>query len=104
MVFALNQVDIVEPMNWDNRINLPSEEMEVNIQIIEKDRAEKLSNILQSNLDIISYSAKHGFNLEQLFYMVVEKAPQNRRWIFDGLKNFSYSDFIPEGVRGYLMD
>ncbi len=102
MVFGLNQVDLVEPMNWNRVINLPSEEMEENISEIEMDRLEKLSSFLNSNIRMISYSAKLGFNLEQLFALVIDACPANRRWIFDGLKNFSYTEFVPANIRREL--
>ena len=102
MVFGLNQVDLVEPMNWNKVINLPSEEMEENISEIEMDRLEKLSSFLNSNIRMISYSAKFGFNLEQLFTLLIDACPANRRWIFDGLKNFSYTEFIPDDLRREL--
>lgn len=102
MVFGLNQVDLVEPMNWNRVINLPSEEMEENILNIEMDRLEKLSSFLNSNIRIISYSAKFGFNLEQLFALMIDACSTNRRWIFDSLKNFNYTEFIPDGIRREL--
>jgi predicted GTPase len=95
MIFAVNQVDIVHPMNWNERINLPSVDMEHNIEDIVKDRAEKLGGILGETPKIIAFSAAKGFNLEQLFSMLISAIPQNRRFIFDALKNFSYRDFTP---------
>ncbi len=95
IVFGINQVDLVHPMDWNRKINLPSIAMEKNIEEIVKDRKEKLFTIVKTNIKIIPYSASYGFNLHKLFDMVIEAIPENRRWIFGGLKNFSYRDFIP---------
>lgn len=99
IVFGVNQVDLVYPMNWNHKINLPSKEMEKNITEIEKDRTDKLKTIVNRNVPIVSYSAIHGFNLEKLFNALIQTIPERRRWIFDGLKNFSYRDFIPTELR-----
>ena len=95
IAFGINQVDIVHPMNWEEKINLPSVEMERNIEDIVQDRKEKLEQILGATPRIMAFSAEKGFNLEQLFEILISAIPKNRRFIFDSLKNFSYHDFIP---------
>ena len=50
MVFAINQVDLVEPAIWNERLNLPSEEMKKNISVICKDRSRKLARILKRKI------------------------------------------------------
>lgn len=99
IVFGINQVDLVHPMNWNHKINLPSAEMETYIDEITNDRAAKLYSITKSEVRIVPYSATYGFNLEKLFKLLIQTIPEKRRWIFDGLKNFSYRDFIPTGLK-----
>lgn len=95
MIFGINQVDIVHPINWNEKINLPSVEMESNIEEIVQDRTEKLEDILGAKPRIVAYSAARGFNLEQLFGSLISTIPEKRRFVFDALKNFSYQDFMP---------
>lgn len=95
IVFGVNQIDLVHPMNWNHIINLPSVEMENNLKEISDDRAKKLFSITKTDVKIVPYSASYGFNLEKLFKVLIETIPENRRWIFGGLKNFSYMDFMP---------
>lgn len=99
MIFGINQVDLVHPMNWNHKINLPSVEMENYINEITGDRAKKLQAVTKSEVKIVPYSASYGFNLEKLFKILIQTLPEKRRWIFDGLKNFSYRDFIPDGLK-----
>jgi predicted GTPase len=102
IVFAINQVEIIEPQSWNTKINLPTEEQLKNIAIIEKDKKEKLEKIINRQIKICSYSAKSKYNLEELFGLIIDNCPENRKWIFDGLKNFHYTDFIPEEIRSQL--
>lgn len=95
IVFGVNQVDLVYPMNWENHINMPSVGMVENIKKIVEDRAQKLEEVIKRPPTILAYSAERGYQLTQLFEMVLNSLPSNRRWLFDGLKNFSYKDFIP---------
>ena len=95
IVFGLNQVDLVYPMDWDRKINLPSVQMEKNIDSIVKDRASKLKSIMGSSPQIVPYSAEKGYNLEKLFATLITTCPESRKWIFSGLKNFTYEDFTP---------
>jgi small GTP-binding protein len=99
MVFGINQVDIVEPMDWRTGFNIPSRTQEHNIQAIEKDRIEKIRSILGRDLPVVSYSSKYGYRLELLFKTVLEACPTERRWIYEGLKNFSYRDYMSVGMR-----
>lgn len=99
MVFAINQADIVEPLDWNERFNIPSRSQENNLKIIQDDRATKISSVLGRNVALVCYSSKTGYKLEYLFKIVLEACPEERRWIYDGLKNFSYKNFIPKELR-----
>lgn len=103
MVFAVNQADLVHPMDWDDEINLPSEEMEANIKEIVSDRAERIGSVIGRAPEIVAVSATRGYNLEELFFKMISTAPRERKFIFDLLKGFSYRDFLPtENMKGEL--
>lgn len=102
MVFGVNQVDLVHPMNWNEAINLPSTLMESYIEEIAADRSAKLSNVIGASVRLVPYSAVHGYNLERLFTVLIAALPEERRWIFHGLKAFTYRDFIPDSVKRVL--
>jgi uncharacterized protein len=103
MVFAVNQIDIVHPMDWNTTINMPSPAMERHIEEIVDDRADKLEDILGLRPTVIPFSAKKGFNLEQLFGALITAIPESRRFIYDSLKDFSYEDFVPVASRRLLL-
>lgn len=96
IVFGINQVDLVEPMDWNHRIKLPSSEQEKNIQIIVDDRKEKLESISRNKLQVVPYSAKMRFNLQELFTILVESCPKSRAWIFSAIKGFRHDEFLPD--------
>lgn len=105
MVFGINQVDIVHPMDWNEKINLPSVKMECNIEDVVHDRAESLRDALGVSPRILGFSAEKRFNLERLFDMLISAIPDDRKSMFDTLKRFSYRDFTPirsGGVPGHL--
>jgi len=95
MVFAINQIDIVDPLDWNHKINSPSSLMKKNIEEIVQYRGKKLSAVLNRNIVPIPYSATTGFNLQKLFTSLLYTCDEDRAWIFDGLKNFHFTDFIP---------
>jgi uncharacterized protein len=95
IVFGLNQVDLVDPLNWDTKINLPSKDQKTNIEIILKDRRAKLEITACTGLKMIPYSATTRYNLQELFTTLIQSCPQHRAWIFAVLKNFRYDDFLP---------
>jgi small GTP-binding protein len=99
IIFGINQVELIEPQDWNAKINLPSKKQLKNINIIEKDRKEKIEKTLQREIRICSYSAKAKYNLEELFGLLIDSCPENRKWIFNELKGFHYKDFLPENVR-----
>jgi small GTP-binding protein len=102
IVFGINQIDLVHPMDWSERINLPSEEMEANIAGIVHDRTERIQTITGAPVTVTAYSAQRGYNLEQLFTSIIGAIPETRKFIYDALKNFSFQDFIPVAARAVL--
>jgi uncharacterized protein len=99
MVFGINQIDLIEPLNWDQGLNLPSEEQERNLATIVADRTAKLESVTGHPIRIFPYSAKSKYGLQELFTGIVAAAPQARGWIFGSLKAFRPDDFIPEALR-----
>jgi predicted GTPase len=104
MIFGINQIDIVEPMDWSLRTQLPSKQQERNIQEIVRDRRERLESVVGPGVKIFPYSARYGYGLQELFTLLVESCPQHRAWIFDAIKNFSPFDFLPDAARKIVLD
>jgi len=104
MVFGINQVDLVEPLNWNHKLNAPSEEQMANIEIIRRDRKEKIESVLGRSIEVFPYSAKQKFDLQQLFTGIIEACPEERAWIFSTIKNFSHLDFLPDDIREVVLE
>ena len=98
IVFGLCQVDLVAPMNWQENLPIPSAEQETNIREIVADRTEKFQSVLGREVKMIPYSNVRGYNLEELFLGILEAAPPDRAWIFQGLKGFNSLDFVPDNL------
>ena len=96
MVFALNQVDLLDPMSWNEKINLPTDIQMANIQEVIRDRKAKIESVIGREINLIPYSSKTGYNLQELFSSLLDACPPERKWLFEGLKNFSFTDFIPK--------
>jgi predicted GTPase len=95
-VIGINQVDLVDPLDWDGRINMPSLAQDVAIQAIVTDRAAKLGPHFRAPPKAIAYSARHYFNLQALFAALIDAAPPKRRWMFDLVKSFSTADWLAQ--------
>jgi predicted GTPase len=99
IVFGLNQVDLLEPMDWDQSINLPSRRQLENLEVIIADRSAKLRSALGRDVRVIPYSARCRYNLPVLFSAILDSCPANRAWVFDAMKGFRYDDFVPAHLR-----
>lgn len=80
IVFGINKSEHMHPENWDNSINLPSDEQELNLkkfcQTVKKSIREIFPNW---NGTIIYYSTKKQFRLEELLeQMLLTASPNNR--------------------------
>jgi uncharacterized protein len=95
IVLAISQADLVEPLDWVDKYNIPSSRQEKNMRAIEADRVEKIRAEVGRPLPVVSYSAHRGYQLEKLFSTILRSCPEDRQWIYAGLKNFSYKDFLP---------
>jgi uncharacterized protein len=102
-VFGINQIDIVEPMDWNRRIHLPSAQQEANIQRIVDDRRQKLASVVGHDVRVFPYSAKYRYGLQELFTTLIESCAEDRAWIFNAIRNFGPFDFLPEAARQAVM-
>lgn len=96
LVIAINQVDLVDPLDWNTAINMPSHGQADAIAIIARDRHEKLSRYMTADCPVIAYSAQRFYNLQALFTTCLKAAPKNRRWMFELLKSFSTRDWLAQ--------
>lgn len=94
MIVAVNQVDLVDPVDWNERINMPSQTQTAAIEAIAEDRQEKLARYVRGNCPVVAYSAARYYNLQTLFNTCVKAAPAHRRWMFELIKSFSTHDWL----------
>jgi len=94
LVVGINQVDLVEPLTWNEAINMPSREQEAHIAEILADRREKLARVAGSEVTAVAFSALRYYNLQALFNACLQNAPKRRRWMFELLKSFSTRDWL----------
>lgn len=79
MVFGLNQVDLVEPRDWDTRRNVPSERQATRIADIAEHRRGVLGEVLGRNVLVWPYSARTGYGSAELLAAILRRCPDNRR-------------------------
>jgi predicted GTPase len=103
IVFGVNQVDLVEPMNWSGKINLPSDEQLRNIDLIVNDRRARLESVMTAPVVVAPYSARRRYNLQELFTLLIEHCTSERSWMFGALKAFHPDDFIPAAFRDEVL-
>lgn len=94
MVIAVNQVDLVDPVDWSERLNMPSPSQAAAIQEIAADRREKLKSYVKGDCPVVAYSAARYYNLQALFATCLKAAPPERRWMFELIKSFSTHDWL----------
>ncbi|MGO9544263.1 MAG: GTPase family protein [Rhodomicrobium sp.] len=94
VVIGVNQADLVDPLNWNDSINMPSLAQERAIEEIAADRHAKLSKCLRGQSAAVAYSALKYYNLQSLFAACLDASPPERRWMFDLLKSFSTLDWL----------
>lgn len=98
LIIGINQVDLVEPLTWNEAINLPSAEQQANIAEIVTDRRARLGRALgregHALPPAVAFSALRYHNLQALFHACLQAAPPPRRWMFDLLKSFSTLDWL----------
>ena len=75
LVIGLNQVDKLQPGEWDKKLNMPSSEQEKTIKERCKDISKKLSLLTEISEDkIVYYSAERRFKLYDLLTALITSA------------------------------
>lgn len=94
MIFGINQVDLIEPMNWDNARNMPSREQEKSIGEILSDRKERFEYVIGKSIKMVPYSAKQYHDLTYLHANIIDTCGDGRKWLFEALRSFSPKDWL----------
>jgi uncharacterized protein len=82
LVFAINQVDLVQPGAWDEVINQPSVEQETTIKARREDIVAKIRRVVPlANEHVVAYSATKFYNLERLVHAMVKACEKRRGWL-----------------------
>jgi uncharacterized protein len=102
MVFGLGQADLVDPLDWDDRINLPSRVQEDHLLEISRDRAEKFSAVTGTKIEFIPFSAKRAYNLQLVFTGLVKRAQRERGWLLSSIKGFDFDSWLTSEAREIL--
>lgn len=96
VVLGISQVDLVDPVNWNEATNLPSKLQVARIAEIAEDRREKLGRHFDQPIRAIPFCATRHYNLQLLFKACLDEAPPHRRWMFEILKAFSSRDWLAQ--------
>ena len=94
LAVGINQADVISPMNWNDRINMPSPEQRQHLDAIRIDRQGRLSKVLGRRLNVVIYSASRYYGLFDLFNACVDQAAPDRRWMFEIIRKFSPDDWL----------
>lgn len=81
-VLGINQVDLVEPVDWDRVRNRPSTRQETRIQDIAEHRGGVFGGELGLAVPVAVYSAKTGYGLDELFATLLTVLPGTRRPLY----------------------
>jgi len=95
VVLGLNQIDLVEPRDWDEATNTPSAAQQEALTAIVADRRARMGKVMRrGTLEVVAYSARHYFGLHELFLTCLRHAPVRRRWMFDVVRAFTPEDWL----------
>lgn len=98
MVFGLSQIDLVEPGDFNERMNRPSEKQTAHIKAICEDRGQRFATVLERAVEFVPFSARYGYGLQTLFTALIMACSQERSWLFESLKGFDWRSFYPAAV------
>jgi len=104
MVFGLSQADLVEPRDWNVRLNRPGELQMKYIEEICEDRAARFATVAGRQVRCLPFASSQGFGLQSLFTALILNCPPERAWIFESLKAFDFRQFIPAAALLQLGD
>jgi uncharacterized protein len=96
VVFAISQVDIVDPLDWRQEKNLPSLSQGNNIEAIIADRSRVLSAAIGRSVNCLAYSSSKYYRLMELYEHIIMNAPEGRRWLFELVRAFDSSDWLKQ--------
>lgn len=106
LVFAINKVDAIAPGEtvWNTKLNTPNQEQLENIRELEKYILERIHEVLpQWKGELVSYSAKRRYHLEQLMTAMVSAMPKERQWVLNNLADIAdYTEFIDPEYLEYV--
>ena len=94
MLFGINQCELVDPMDWNFDTNMPSDAQMQNLDLIEKDRSEKIEYVIRRKPKIVSYSAHTHYRLINLFEFMIEHVDPERKWLFDSIRVATAEDWL----------
>lgn len=94
LVLGINQIDLVDPIDWNTRANMPSEAQRAAIDVLVQDRGEKMKRFFRKPLPVIPFCATRYYGLHELFLELMSHAPSHRRWMFDLVRSFTPEDWI----------
>lgn len=88
LVIGINQIDKMEPGNWVNELNVPSDAQDKNIEAKVNDMKKVFSEVGINPAFVVPYSAKKRYRLAGLFTAILKACPE-RAWVLDGRKKIS---------------
>jgi len=107
LMFAINKVDAIAPGEnaWNYRVNVPSPEQKKNIAELEEYVLEKIRQIIPNwKGNLVSYSAKQRYNLEELMTAMIDTIAKDRRWVMNEVADVAdYSEMIDPCVLKYIQ-
>lgn len=78
LVVGINQIDNMQPGEWNTEFNVPSKEQDESIKRKEEYVRSRFIEIGIEPFSVISYSAKRDYHLIKLFRALVDACPQER--------------------------
>jgi predicted GTPase len=94
MVFGVNQVDRIEPMDWNSAFDIPSPRQEEQIQRVVALLSASIYVVIERNPPLISYAAQRGYRLELLFHTLLERCSGASARAAARLKLLSHQDLV----------
>lgn len=107
LVFTINKADTIAPGEtaWDTRVNLPSKEQKNNIKMFEDLVYNSVKKVLPEwNGNVVTYSAKRHYHLDELLTIIMKAVPKKRRWVYDKCADVAdFTDLIDPRFREYIV-
>lgn len=106
LVFVINKADLTAPGEtaWNTDFNMPSSEQKKNMDDAENYIKEKIKRVLPKwDGEIITYSAKKRYHLDQLMTKIIQTVPEKRRWIYGQSADVAdFTEFIDPRYADYI--